>query len=372
MLEAPAAREAFARVFAIDHAVEIGEIIGAVAFAGAGPCELPRIGSAFFTRSGVAGWRRQKIERARIGASLPGVFRSALRCMSVRKREAPNESKPARAEMPTPMPSASNSCAREKLASVSFDFASASAPVCGSLSTSLTRRADDRGLPRLLLADGGVARNDVAHFMRQHGGEFGFVIGERDQPARNIKVAVRQRESIDRRRVEDGNAIFQIGPFRRRDQTIDGLFDGRLQPRVLIDAAIGGEDARMFALRQRLGFVGRGRVRHRQRDLPVRRYRGAGGKPQHAQHGDAAPHIGHRRNQRSPRQHQSQHQSTNSICSGAAASMIGPPRRSIQPRTLIRRPSSCFTSRPAAANVRCWRLRRVTVKSRVQRRPKFM
>jgi hypothetical protein len=35
------------------------------------------------------------------------------------------------------MPSASNSCAREKDASASFDFASASAPRSGSLSTSL-------------------------------------------------------------------------------------------------------------------------------------------------------------------------------------------------------------------------------------------
>ena len=37
-----------------------------------------------------------------------------------------------------PMASASNSWAREKLASASFDLASASAPTCGSLSTSLT------------------------------------------------------------------------------------------------------------------------------------------------------------------------------------------------------------------------------------------
>jgi hypothetical protein len=42
--------------------------------------------------------------------------------------------------MPTPIPSASNSCAREKLASAIFDFASASAPVSGSLSTSCTTR----------------------------------------------------------------------------------------------------------------------------------------------------------------------------------------------------------------------------------------
>jgi hypothetical protein len=42
--------------------------------------------------------------------------------------------------MPTPMPSASNSCVREKLASAIFDLASASAPVSGSLRTSCTTR----------------------------------------------------------------------------------------------------------------------------------------------------------------------------------------------------------------------------------------
>ena len=65
-------------------------------------------------------------------------------------------------------------------------------------------------------------------------------------------------------------------------------------------------------------------------------------------------------------------QSANSICSGASAAMIGPPRCSIHPRTRMRRPSSVFGSTPAAAKVAphapC---RMVTVKSRVQRRPKF-
>jgi hypothetical protein len=42
--------------------------------------------------------------------------------------------------MPTPMPSASNSWAREKLASAIFDLASASAPSCGSLSRSVATR----------------------------------------------------------------------------------------------------------------------------------------------------------------------------------------------------------------------------------------
>ncbi len=42
--------------------------------------------------------------------------------------------------MPTPMPSASNSCAREKLASVSFERASASADSSGSAPMSVTTR----------------------------------------------------------------------------------------------------------------------------------------------------------------------------------------------------------------------------------------
>jgi hypothetical protein len=42
--------------------------------------------------------------------------------------------------MATPMSSASNSCARVKLASAILDFASASAPVSGSLNTSCTTR----------------------------------------------------------------------------------------------------------------------------------------------------------------------------------------------------------------------------------------
>ena len=93
--------------------------------------------------------------------------------MSVRKRDAPNGSKPARAEMPTPMPSASNSCAREKLASASFDLASASAPHLRIAQHVADDVADERGLARLVLADLGVARDHVAHFVRQHRGELG-------------------------------------------------------------------------------------------------------------------------------------------------------------------------------------------------------
>src|SRR5262249_46766316 len=44
----------------------------------------------------------------------------------------------------------------------------------------------------------------------------------------------------------------------RGDEAIDGLADQRLEARVLIGAAVGGEDARVLALRRhRIGELGR-------------------------------------------------------------------------------------------------------------------
>ena len=77
------------------------------------------------------------------------------------------------------MPSASNSCAREKLASEIFDLASASAPISRIAEHVVDDAADDRRLARLLLADGGMAGDHMAHLVRQHRGELGFVVGER-------------------------------------------------------------------------------------------------------------------------------------------------------------------------------------------------
>jgi hypothetical protein len=39
----------------------------------------------------------------------------------------------------------------------------------------------------------------------------------------------------------------QVGLLRRRDQALDGLLDCGLQPGIVVDAAIGGEDALMLA-----------------------------------------------------------------------------------------------------------------------------
>ena len=42
---------------------------------------------------------------------------------------------------------------------------------------------DQRGLAGLVLADRGVAGDDMRHLVRQHRGQFGIVVGERDQAA---------------------------------------------------------------------------------------------------------------------------------------------------------------------------------------------
>ena len=127
------------------------------------------------------------------------------------------------------MPSASNSWAREKLASAILDLASASAPSCGSLEQVGGDAVDERGLARLVLADLGVAGDDVRHLVRQHRGELGVVVGERDQAAGDVELAVRQREGVDRGRVEDGDLVFQVRPLGGRDQLVDGLLQHRLQ-----------------------------------------------------------------------------------------------------------------------------------------------
>ena len=150
--------------------------------------------------------------------------------------------------MPTPMPSASNSCAREKFAIVSLVLASASAVRSGSLLMSVTTRVDDRGLPRLVLADRGVLGQHMRHLVAQHRGQFRGVAGERDQAARDIELAGRQREGVHRAGIEDRDLVGLVGTVGGRDQPVDGLADQRFQLRVVIDAAIGGEDALMLAL----------------------------------------------------------------------------------------------------------------------------
>jgi len=265
------------------------------------------------------------------------------------------------------MASASNSCAREKLASVSFDLASAGVRVAQDVRHHMR---DDRRLLGLLLADGRVAGDDVAHFVRQNGSELGLVVGQRDQPARNVKLPVRQREGVDRRRVEDGDLVGQVRPLGRGDETVDGLLDQRLHARVVVLPAIGGEDARVLAFGGGLRVGVRRRLRQRQRHLLVVGRAGAGGEDEAERDRRAAQRV-HPGLRCRNRRHFRRTHSMISICSGAVTSTIGPRRYSSQPRARMRRPCSDEGSTPAAVKSPRRRRRMVRERSRVKRRPKF-
>ena len=128
---------------------------------------------------------------------------------------------------------------------------------------------DDGGLPRFVLADRGVARQHMRHLVRQHGGQFRRVAGERHQPARDVELSRRQREGVHRAGVQDRDLVGEVGPVRRCHQPVDGAPDQGFQPRVVIGAAVGGEDALMLAL---------GRLRRRGRSRERRGLRRRGGE----------------------------------------------------------------------------------------------
>ena len=250
--------------------------------------------------------------------------------------------------------------------------------------------ADEVGLARLLLADLGVARDHVAHLMGQHRGELGIVVGERDQSARHVELAGRQREGVDRLRIEHGDLVMQVRPLGRRDQALDRLLDHGLQPRIVVDAAIGREDALMLAQH-------RGRHRRRRPALPARRSTLCGApavtavqaasserrdgaarppakpvtcrfptvpvSPRHPSHADQSV--------RTSVPIQQSRSAPDAPPRSRAPPARRAPRSSIQPRTLTRRPARAFKSRPAAVKLRSFRFRIVTVKSSDHRRPKF-
>ena len=142
--------------------------------------------------------------------------------------------------------------------------------------------AGEIGVARLFLALLGVPRDDVAHLVGEHGGELGFVVGERDQAARHVDLAGRQREGIDRLRIEHGDLVVLVGLFRSRDQALHGLLEHGLQAGIVIDAAIGGEDALMLARHRgrQLGLLRRLDRRHRGGLRRDRRRRGGARRQQ--------------------------------------------------------------------------------------------
>jgi hypothetical protein len=104
-----------------------------------------------------------------------------------------------------------------------------------------------------------MARNHVTHFVREHRGQLGFVVGERNQPARDVKLAARQGERVDRLRVEDDDLVAQIGMFRRADEPVHGLLQKALELGIVVDAAIGAENALMLVQHRgrHVGDIGR-------------------------------------------------------------------------------------------------------------------
>ena len=143
---------------------------------------------------------------------------------------------------------------------------------------------DDGGLARLVLADRGVLGQHMRHLVAQHRGQFRRVAGQRDQAARDVKLAGRQRERIHRARIEDRHLVGLIGTIRCRHQPIDRLADQRFQLGIVIGAAIGRQDALMLAIGGRalrddraggLGRSGRRRGRTRSETGRCRRRRQA-------------------------------------------------------------------------------------------------
>ena len=78
--------------------------------------------------------------------------------------------------------------------------------------------------------------------------ELGSVVGERDQSARDVELSGRQREGVDRRRIEDGDAVLQVRPLGSGDQLLHRLVEQAFELGILVGAVVGGEDALMLAL----------------------------------------------------------------------------------------------------------------------------
>ena len=283
------------------------------------------------------------------------------------------------------MPSASNSWAREKLASAIFDLASASAPSCGSLSRSVATRLTSAAWRAWSSRIAAWRAIDMRHLVRQHRGDFGLVVGERDQAARDVELAVRQREGVDRGRVQDRDLVAQVRPLGGGDQLVDGLVQHRLDARVVVVPAIGREDAHVLALPRRRQRARRcWRMAGARRRLHRRNARGRAGGQRKLSAPSAASASRSRANGAAraaarrdghdamwPTRSITDRAPAISIWSGCIASIHGPPRSSIVPLTLTRWPSASLTAGPRPRNVRSLRFSAVTVKSSVQRRPKL-
>ena len=239
MQEAAAAHEAFAGVFAIDDVVDRGEIGLAVALAAFRRGILPRRVLRVLHALGRCRMRRQKVLRARIERGLAGLQRGV----------ALHRGQEARGAVGIEMRARGNADAD----AVGLEFLRARKARHRQLGLGQRQRGqigivahvgddagDDGGLPRLVLADRGVLGQHMRHLVAQHRGQFRGVAGQRDQAARDVELAGRQREGVDRAGIEDRHLVGLVGTVGGRDQPVDGLADQRFQLRIVIGAAIGG------------------------------------------------------------------------------------------------------------------------------------
>ena len=252
MQEVAAAHQAFARIVAVDHAVDGGEIGLPLALAGARRPELAGARLRVLDPLGRGGMRGQEIGRARIDigrARLPHLRIAPERGEEAR-RPVGIEAGPRRDADPD---------------AVGLEFLGAREARQRDLRFRQRQRADlriaqhavdhaahQRDLAHPVLAHLGVMGDHMRHLVRHHRGELGAVVGERDQPAGHVELARGQREGVDHRRVEQGDAIVQIRPLGCRHQLLDRLADHGLDAGILIGAVIGGENPLMLALGRRI------------------------------------------------------------------------------------------------------------------------
>ena len=247
MQEAAAAHEAFARILAIDDVVDGGEIGLAVALAAFGRGVLPGGGLRVLHALRRRRMRRQEVLRARIERGLAGLqFGVAL-----------HRGQEARRAIGIEMRARRNADAD----AVGLEFLRAREARHRQLGLGQRQRGqigivahvgddagDDGGLARLVLADRGVLGQHMRHLVAQHRGQFRGVAGQRDQAARDIELAGRQREGVHRAGIEDRDLVGLVGTVGRRHQPVDGLADQGFQLRIVIGAAIGRQNALMLAL----------------------------------------------------------------------------------------------------------------------------
>ena len=242
-----AAHESLARILAIDDVVDGGEIGFAVAFAAFRRGVLPRAGLRALDPLRRCRVRRQKVLRARIDRGLAcfqlGVAfhrgqeaRGAIGIEMRARRNADADAVGLELLLPRE--------ARHR----QLGLGERHRGEIGIVAHVGDDAGDDGGLARLVFADRGVLGQHMRHLVAQHRGQFRGVAGQRDQAARHIELAGRQREGVDRAGIEDRHLVGLVGTIGCRHQPVDGLADQGLELRIVIGAAIGRQDPFMLAL----------------------------------------------------------------------------------------------------------------------------